>query len=139
MTLAKLRILFTRIFCIVLAVHIIQTAVIMYADYRQSQTPPSDWLLEPGYTYENLLPWLNGETAVGYLTDLDLSPESADTENFLSAQYKLAPVRLEVNNKNLKLILIDASSLSTAFTIMEKIPATPVHWNRYGKLIVQRP
>ena len=115
----------------------VSNIALLLNQYRQIRVDPEP-IIKPGYEFADLPALLKNERAIGYFTDLDFSAESLDTKNFLAAQYRLAPVVLEVNNLHHRLILIDASNSLAAFNLMENLPGTPFYLNPYGKLLVQR-
>jgi hypothetical protein len=112
--------------------------IVFFCNQYQQIHAAAEPALQPGHEFADLVPYLTHEHTIGYFTDLDFSAESIDTGSFLSAQYRLAPVVLDVNNTHHRLILIDASSRLNAFNLMEKLHATPVYVSPYGKLLVQR-
>jgi hypothetical protein len=135
MLLAKLRIAVIGFFLAVSTIHL----AVAYQHYRSIRAAVSRPVLAPGEEYADLVPLVLGHKTVGYLTDLDLSPESVHTGNFLSAQYQFAPIRLDIGNQNHTYTVIDASNTLIAHNLMEHIPAAPVFLNRHGKLLVQKP
>ena len=128
----KLRLLITCFFLAVSAFNLVDG----YRQYHQNRAGSVEPILEPGYEFAGLAQHLADDRSIGYLTDLDFSAESQYTRNFLSAQYKLAPVTLDVDNTYHQLILIDASEPFIAFNLAEKLKTTPVYYNIYGKLLV---
>ena len=109
-----------------------------YRTYQRLRAHPV-LTADPGFEFSDLAPFLADQPTIGYFTDLDFSSESLTTKNFLAAQYKLAPVALEVDNSRPPLILIDASSPEAAFKLMKRLGAEPVYLNPYGKLLAHKP
>ena len=132
--LKKLRTVIISIFLVIAAVGSIAT----YQQCRQIRTNAIAPIAEPGAAFADLLPYVGHERAVGYFTDLDFSSESMDTKSFLSAQYQFAPIVLDVNSTHHKFILIDPSSPMAGFGLTEKLGATPIYMNPYGKLLVEK-
>ena len=135
MPFSKLRTAIVFFFLMVCVINLIPTL----KDYQQAYFQPGEPVLTPGHEFLGLLPYVQNKKRIGYLTDLNLSPESIDTGSFLSAQYYFAPIVLDTNYQDHKLILIDASTSAAAFTLMEQLPATPLQINPYRRLLVQRP
>jgi len=132
MLLTNARLIIAFFFLAVSAYHLVTG----YGQYRQNLAASTQPVVEPGYEFAGLAPFLAQDRRIGYVTDLDISPESPHTRRLLSAQYKLAPVILDVDNPHHRLILIDASESFLAFNLAEKLKAAPVYYNVYGKLLV---
>ncbi|MDP2652523.1 MAG: hypothetical protein Q8Q08_00655 [Candidatus Omnitrophota bacterium] len=96
-------------------------------------------LKEPGLEYADLRPFLSKDKRVGYATDRDLSPENNNTYYLLSAQYMLAPVVLEIEDGSQDTVLLDYTHPDGAFEAIWRLGLTPIHDNRYGKLLARRP
>ena len=131
---SKLRGAFIGFFLIINAIHAIAT----YQEYRMILSGASEPITPPGRAFAELAPFLKNQKTIGYFTDRDFSPESLTTQNFLSAQYELAPVALDVNNKNHPLILVDASVAFTAIRLMEQLQTVPIYSTSDGKLLVEK-
>ena len=54
----------------------------------------------PGQQYSFLKPYLKNVENVGYITDRNLSTRGGDPAFLLSAQFELAPTRLDVGNES---------------------------------------
>ena len=134
MLIAKLRIALIIFFLIVIAANI----PALYWKCQEIRTGALDPEIDPGLKLADLPQYLKDEHVIGYFTDWDFSPESPNTRNFLSAQYQLAPIVLDVDKKH-KINLIDTTSLPVAMRTMEKLQTTPIYLNPYGKLLAQIP
>ena len=137
MPLKKIRIVITCSFLLITAADIFFS----YQKYREirADADASKPVLEPGFEFADLKHLLFPSQTIGYFTDLDFSSESINTQNFLSAQYQLAPVVLDVNNQQHSMFLIDASTQWMAFHLAEKMRTEPVYSNPYGKLLARKP
>ena len=105
----------------------------------QPRTSHNQLLLQtPGLEYLDFRPFLNQTTQAGFLTDKPMNPENNDGQ-FLAAQYILAPTRLELNNPQNSMFLIDATSLPAAMRMLKDVHASPVYVNPYGKVLAHKP
>ena len=103
--------------------------------YRVATSPAAQQSNEPGREYADLRSYLKDVRVIGYFTDRNFSSESAQMKYFLSAQYMLAPVILDVNNPRHPLMLIDCQSLILPFDIMQRLHAEMIYINNNGKIL----
>ena len=93
--------------------------------------------LQPGAQFADFKEKIKGEQIVGYMTNRDSSPEKNDQE-FLMAQYMLAPTVLDFNNSNHKFLILDYTSpIFLAYEIKE-INARRVYDNKFDKVLAVR-
>lgn len=104
-----------------------------------SKTQNRKPVFEPGYQFEDIRKILKQEKIVGYLTDRNISPEKNDQE-FLLAQYMLAPTIVEVNNHSYQFLILDYTNPSAVINKLKEIKAKPIYKNMYNKVLaLQRP
>jgi hypothetical protein len=93
----------------------------------------------PGAQFEDIKALIKDEKAIGYLTNRDISPEKNDQE-FLLAQYTLAPTILDVNNDNHRILLLDYTNPTFMIYKLKEIQIKPAYSNKYDKVLaVRRP
>jgi hypothetical protein len=92
---------------------------------------------EPGYQYGGLIPKLAGVKKIGFLTNKDVSPENG-SEDFLQAQYILAPRILDLNNSNHEYNIFDYPESVYIFYMLKKLNAERITDNEYRKVLVRR-
>ena len=101
----------------------------------QSKLP----VYEPGYQFADFKDKVKGEKIIGYLTDRDSTPEKNDQE-FLLAQYMLAPTILDLNNPDHKLLVLDFMKPMSLALTMRKHNLTHIYDNKFNKVLaVHRP
>ncbi len=93
--------------------------------------------VEPGRDFADLADDLKGVAKVGFLTDKDMSAEKNDGF-FLQAQYLFAPTMLDLGNPEHELIIFDCPNPLSAFDMMQKLNAAPLHVNPYFKILARR-
>jgi len=127
-------------FPIIVALALLILAWGAFGTFRMYQTAcalPASQTSEPGKAYEDLKPYLYGLESISYFTDRELRPESPQMKYFLSAQYMLAPVLLDVDNPDHELMLIDGQSFVYPFDIMQALNAEMIYINNAGKILAR--
>src|SRR6185436_11011443 len=93
----------------------------------------------PGAQFEDIKKIVKNEKTIGYLTNRDITPEKNDQE-FLQAQYILAPTILDLNNDNYRLLILDFTNPTFMLYKLKEIQAKPVYSNIYNKVVaIRRP
>ena len=92
---------------------------------------------EPGFQYFDLKEKLEGETAVGFLSETTPTADDNDGK-FMMAQYMLAPILLDLSNPGHRINIIDTSTPDSAKSILSIIRARPTYVNPFGKIIAER-
>ena len=93
----------------------------------------------PGYEFVDFRNKLMGEKVIGYLTNRDMSAEKNDQE-YLLAQYALAPVIVELNNPNHKLLILDYTDPVFAVYKLKELKAIHIYDNKFNKILaIRRP
>jgi len=62
-----------------------------------------------------------------------------DAMQFAQAQYKLAPIILDLNNIDHKYIIFDCSNLNTAKEKIKELRLTPIRQNQFGIILTRNP
>lgn len=91
----------------------------------------------PGLKFSGLEEILAGVTAVGYITDKDLSVKENQLQ-FSQAQYVLAPLILDVNSLRHEFLLFDCTSEEKALAAIKAIGAVPLKRNQYGIILARK-
>ena len=94
-----------------------------------------DW--EPGQQYADFKDKLDGVKTIGFLTNRTVRPEKG-SEEFLQAQYMLAPVVLDLGGKEHEFTLLDFTEDVFIFYTLKKIQANPFHDNAYNKVLARK-
>ena len=89
---------------------------------------------EPGYEFEDFKDKIKGEKIIGFLTNRDTSAEKNDQE-FLLAQYMLAPVILDLNNPQHKLLILDYTSPIFLGYKLKELSAVRLYDNSFNKVL----
>ena len=88
---------------------------------------------EPGIQFLGIKEKLKAGLTVGYLTNRDLSPEKNDQE-FLQAQYMLAPTILDVNNPRHEFNILDFTDLKYTVYAVKTLHLKPIY-DQFGKVL----
>jgi hypothetical protein len=90
-----------------------------------------------GEAFTGIKDLIQGEKYVGYITDKDLKADKNIAE-FSQAQFSLAPVILDLNNPNHRLLLINCESKQRAQAVLQYYKARPVRKNNLGVILAAR-
>ena len=91
-----------------------------------------------GYKFAGLENIFKNESHIGYYTDKNLD-DAKDAMDFANAQYRLAPVVLDLNNTRHKFILFDCSNPATALSKIKELGLIPFKINQFGIVLTKNP
>lgn len=87
-----------------------------------------------GLKFSGLSDILDKETAIGYVSDLDLK-EAGPLAEYEQAQYMLAPVVLDITNPAHKFMIINPSNDAAALDKLKEFNARPLLRNQFGVIL----
>ena len=123
------------ILCVTIAVIGLNLVYVTINVLSKLQNPV--FYLEPGAQFADFKDKIKGEKIVGYMTNRDSSPEKNDQE-FLMAQYMLAPTVLDFNNSNHKFLILDYTSPIFLAYEIKNLNVRPVYDNKFDKVLAVR-
>lgn len=102
---------------------------------------PALVIYEPGYQYANFLPHLKNVKRLGFLTNKPTSSESG-FEDYLQAQYVLAPRILDLNNSayeyNIMDYMVEPKDQIYVFYMLNKLQAKKIADNVWGRVLIRK-
>ncbi|MBF0595594.1 MAG: hypothetical protein HQL22_11610 [Candidatus Omnitrophica bacterium] len=103
--------------------------------YAQRQTHP---FFFEGDLFAGVKGATGGEKYLGYMTDRDINIDKI-AMRFTQAQFALAPVILDFNNSNHRLLILDFQDLKQAVALAQKLQLKLLKRSPQGLLFAERP
>lgn len=128
------RVLFAGFAIVIIALNSFSLSFETIKIRRQRQSKPFYF---SGFKFLGLENFFHDVSAIGYLTDKDLS-DKQNAAQFAQAQYLLAPTVLDLNNTNHRFILLDFTTEQKAMEKIKEIGAAPYKKNQYGIFLAQK-
>jgi len=118
---------------VMLAINICSLAKEIIRMKRERKDKPYVFL---GFKFSGLKEILGDVSYIGYITDKNLD-NKIDAMQFAQAQYKLAPIILELNGTQHKYVLIDCSSIEVAKEKIKELDLVPIRQNQFGIILAR--
>ncbi len=91
---------------------------------------------EPGTQFADMKSYLRDVPHLGYLTNKNMNPDES-TQEFLQAQYMLAPSILHLNDTTRDVNILDYTHPVFYGYVMQTLHSDKVYLNPYGKLLAR--